>query len=97
MSYRSIISSSSRGTRADEQVSYDLRVRELVAEALDREGDELLWNLFLEPLDSVGADVYRLNVFMDLVRDYIYVAVNEFVERAREVVDYLEMESCVKE
>jgi hypothetical protein len=34
---------------------------------------------------------------MDLVRDYIYVAVNEFVERAREVVDYLEMESCVKE
>ena len=90
MSYRSIIGS--RGTRVDEQVLYDLRIRELISEVLGRERDELLWNLFLEPLDSVDVALYRLNVFRDLMREDIYAAVDEFVERVREAMDYLEME-----
>jgi len=57
----------SRGVKADEQVLYDLRIRELVSEILGRERDELLWNLFLEPLVNVDAAVYRLNVFRDLM------------------------------
>jgi hypothetical protein len=90
LSYRSIIGS--RGTRADEQVLYDLRIHELVSEVLGRERDELLWNLFLEPVDSVDVAIYRLNVFRDLMREDIYAVVDEFVERIREARDYLEME-----
>jgi DNA mismatch repair ATPase MutS len=90
LSYRSIIGS--RGTRVDEQVLYDLRIRELISEVLGRERDELLWSLFLEPLDSVDVALYRLNVFRDLMREDICAAVDEFVERVREAMDYLEME-----
>ena len=90
MSYRSIIGS--RGTRVDEQVLYDLRIRELISEVLGRERDELLWSLFLEPLDSVDVALYRLNVFRDLMREDVCAAVDEFVERVREAMDYLEME-----
>jgi hypothetical protein len=88
--YESILGS--RGVKADEQVLYDLRIRELVSEILGRERDELLWNLFLEPLVNVDAAVYRLNVFRDLMREDVYMAVKRFVEKVREAINYLEME-----
>jgi len=88
--YESILGS--RGVEADEQVLYDLRIRELVSEILGRERDELLWSLFLEPLADVDTAVYRLNVFRDLMREDVYVAVKRFVERVREAINYLKME-----
>jgi hypothetical protein len=91
LSYRSILGS--RGRRVGEdQVLYDLRIRELASEILGRERDELLWSLFQEPLDSVDAAVYRLDVFRDLMNESIYTAVERFVEKIRLALDYLEME-----
>ncbi|MEM0003777.1 MAG: hypothetical protein QXE10_00975 [Desulfurococcaceae archaeon] len=70
----------------------DLRIRELVSVILGRERDEFLWSLFLEPLGSVDAVVYRLNVFSDLMREDVYMAVERFIGRVREALNYLDME-----
>lgn len=69
-----------------------MRIRELASEILCRERDELLWSMFQEPLDSVDAAVYRLDVFRDLMNESVYTAVERFVEKVRLALDYLEME-----
>jgi len=95
LSYKSILGS--RGVKVDEQVIYDLRIRELVNEILGRERDEFLWNLFLEHPDSLDVVIYRLMCFRDLMRENVYMAVKRFVEKIREAVDYLEMEKDAHE
>ncbi len=90
MEYKSILGE--RGRAVDEQVLYDLRISELLEDILGRERDEFLRSLYLEPLNNEEIAVFRLNVFRDLMRNEVYNAVENFVEKIRESIDYIELE-----
>jgi hypothetical protein len=90
MRYESILGG--RGRRADEQMVWDLRISELLADILGREKNEFLRSLYLEQLEREETAVFRLNVFQDLMREEVYDAVRGFVDKIRECEGLIKLE-----
>jgi DNA mismatch repair ATPase MutS len=90
MRYESILGG--RGRRADEQMVWDLRISELLADILGREKNEFLRSLYLEQLEREETAVFRLNVFQDLMREEVYDAVRGFVDKIRECAGLIKLE-----
>jgi hypothetical protein len=57
MRYESILGG--RGRRTDEQMVWDLRISELLADILGREKNEFLRSLYLEQLEREETAVFR--------------------------------------
>jgi DNA mismatch repair protein MutS len=95
MEYKSILGG--RGRKAEEQTVQDLRIVELLADILGGEEDEFLKSLYLEQLDSEEVAVFRLSVFQDLLRDEVYSAIKDFVNKIRRCMKLIDLEKDVYE
>jgi DNA mismatch repair protein MutS len=93
--YKSILGG--RGRKAEEQTVQDLRIVELLADILGGEEDEFLKSLYLEQLDSEEVAVFRLSVFQDLLRDEVYSAIKDFVNKIRRCMKLIDLEKDVYE
>ena len=82
----------SRGTKADHETIFDLRIEELISDILGRDKDQFLLNVFEEPLTDRDAINFRLSIFTDLLNQSVYNAVTYFVDAIKDCKRLMNLE-----
>lgn len=91
MEYKSLIGS--KGSKANEETIWDLRIEELINDILGNDKNQFLIDVFKEPLIDKNAIDFRLKIFNDLMDEKIYNAIKNFVNKIKDCNRLMDLEA----